>query len=214
MDIATIYKPLGQYSIDELRSVILSQPDEAWSEQTLRQNTYEVHKDTTSIVMLFCDESWPDGKVHKDKGWSRLADAATPVIDAILQQHYQPGGMVIRAMAAKLKPQGQIHPHTDSLHSFHLGHRIHVPITTNPAVRFTIDGKPFPFAVGQAYEINNQKRDYIKIIPGMAFGTGSHETTQLVITNMIKYINCEYTAWMQNVLNVKELQFWMMMLLE
>lgn len=158
MDINTAHKWLGHYSVDALRAAILGQPDEAWSEQTLRQNTYEVHKDTTSIVMLFCDESWPDGKVHKDKGWSRLADAATPVIDAILQQHYQPGGMVIRAMAAKLKPQGQIHPHTDSLHSFHLGHRIHVPITTNPAVRFTIDGKPFPFAVGQAYEINNQKK--------------------------------------------------------
>ena len=38
------------------------------------------------------------------------------------------------------------------------------------------------------HEINNKKRDYIKIIPGMAFGTGAHETTQLVITNMIKHI--------------------------
>ena len=38
------------------------------------------------------------------------------------------------------------------------------------------------------HEINNNEIDYIKIIPGMAFGTGSHETTQLVITNMIKHI--------------------------
>ena len=30
--------------------------------------------------------------------------------------------------------------------------------------------------------------DYIKIIPGMAFGTGNHETTQLIISNIIKYI--------------------------
>ena len=40
---------------------------------------------------------------------------------------------------------------------FAAGHRIHVPITTNPRVRFTIDGRPCRMEVGQAYEINNQK---------------------------------------------------------
>ena len=41
--------------------------------------------------------------------------------------------------------------------SFAAGHRIHVPITTNPRVRFTIDGRPCRMEIGQAYEINNQK---------------------------------------------------------
>lgn len=39
-----------------------------------------------------------------------------------------------------------------------MGHRIHVPITTNSGVQFTIEGKPYPFEVGKAYEINNQKK--------------------------------------------------------
>ena len=30
--------------------------------------------------------------------------------------------------------------------------------------------------------------EYIKIIPGMAFGTGNHETTQLIISNLENYI--------------------------
>ena len=38
-----------------------------------------------------------------------------------------------------------------------MGHRIHVPITTNDAVRFMIEGKAYSFEVGNAYEINNQK---------------------------------------------------------
>ena len=32
-----------------------------------------------------------------------------------------------------------------------------MPITTNPRVRFMIDGRPYQFKVGEAYEINNQK---------------------------------------------------------
>ena len=49
-----------------------------------------------------------------------------------------------------------IKPHVDQ-HPLHAGHRIHVPITTNPRVRFMIDGRPFQLEVGQAYEINNQR---------------------------------------------------------
>lgn len=158
MDIDVAQKPLGKYLIDDLKQCILDQPPEAWTEQFLRQNTYEVHKDTESIVMLFCEESWPKGEVHKDMGWDRLSEAAMPIINAILDKHYPPGGILLRAMAAKLKAKGQITPHRDTLHSFHIGHRIHIPITTNSAVRFTIDGRPYPFEVGQAYEINNQKK--------------------------------------------------------
>jgi len=88
----------------------------------------------------------------------RLSEAAMPIINTILEEHYPSGGILLRAMAAKLKPKGQITPHRDTLHSFHIGHRIHIPITTNSAVRFTIDGRPYPFEVGQAYEINNQKK--------------------------------------------------------
>ena len=81
-----------------------------------------------------------------------------PVIDHIIDTYYTPGGTLLRAMAAKLRAGGRIRPHRDSLRSFHMGHRIHVPITTNEAVRFMIEGKPFNFEVGHAYELNNQKK--------------------------------------------------------
>ena len=42
--------------------------------------------------------------------------------------------------------------------SFLVSHRIHVPITTDPRVRFMIDGRPYHLEVGQAYEINNQQQ--------------------------------------------------------
>ena len=38
------------------------------------------------------------------------------------------------------------------------------------------------------HKAQNDSIEYIKIIPGMAFGTGTHETTQLVISNLANYI--------------------------
>ena len=75
----------------------------------------------------------------------------------IIARFYTKGGTILRAMAAKLKAGGRIVPHTDRMPSFHHGHRIHIPITTNNQVRFMIDGRPYKLEVGKAYELNNQK---------------------------------------------------------
>ena len=156
MDIGVEQKCLGRMDISALRDKILAQPAVAWQEQLSRQQTYEVHRDTESIVMLFCDEAWPDGEIYREPGWERLQDVAMPLINKVIQTWYQPGGIVLRAMAAKLKVNGRIRPHRDTLKSFRMGHRIHIPITSSEYVRFTIAGKPFAFEPGSVYELNNQ----------------------------------------------------------
>lgn len=156
MDIGVEQKCLGKIDVSNLRDRILSQEEAAWREQAMRQQSYEVHRDTESIVMLFCDEEWPEGEIYREAGWDRLADVANPVIESIVETYYAPGGKVLRAMAAKLKAQGRIRPHRDTLKSFGMGHRIHIPITSSEFVRFTIGGKPFAFKPGNVYELNNQ----------------------------------------------------------
>ena len=96
--------------------------------------------------------------VRREPGWARIADVAIPLMEAIILSRYPPGGTVIRAMAAKLLSGGKISPHRDKHPSFSAAHRIHVPITTHPRVRFMIDGQPYQFKLGEAYEINNQRK--------------------------------------------------------
>lgn len=158
VDIKQTQRFLGEVDVQPLKDAILALEPQAWQEQALRQQSYEVHKDTESIVLLFCDETWPEGEVHQETGWKHLAIAAMPIVNQIIETYYNKGGIVIRAMAARLVAGGRINPHIDALKSFHMSHRIHVPITSNPAVRFMIEGKPYPFEVGKAYEINNQKK--------------------------------------------------------
>jgi hypothetical protein len=158
MDIDTALRELGSIEIGPLRDAVLAQDEAAWNEQQLRQNEYEVHRATQSIVLVFTDGSgWPNIEVTRQPGWDRLAAAAVPVMHELIGRGYPPGGTIIRAMAARLRAGAIIKPHKDAHPSFHYSHRIHVPVTTNPRVRFMIDGRPYQLQVGQAYEINNQK---------------------------------------------------------
>ena len=158
MDIDTPLRELGPVDSAGLVEAILAQDEMAWREDEHRQQVYDVHRQTESIVLVFANlEVWPEIEIHKEPGWDRLADLAVPLMHDIIEKHYPPGGAIIRAMAAKLLVDGKISPHVDTHPSFHRSHRIHVPITTNPRVRFMIDGRPYRFQVGQAYEINNQK---------------------------------------------------------
>ena len=105
------------------------------------------------------------------------------LMNDIITRHYPAGGTVIRAMAAKLLSGKNISPHVDKHESFHRGHRIHIPITTNPRVRFMIDGRPYQFRVGEAYEINNQMRHSV-----------ANKGTEDRITFIFDYVPPELTA--------------------
>jgi hypothetical protein len=157
MDIETPLKELGEIDVDSLRAAILGLGDDEWLSNEQRQNDYEVHKQTQSVILVFCDGPMSNLTISKESGWDLLAEAAVPVMHELIGRNYPPGGTIIRAMAAKLLSRGRINPHFDAHPTFRHSHRIHVPITTNPRVRFSIDGRPYRMQVGRAYEINNQK---------------------------------------------------------
>ncbi len=156
MDIDVSLRELGPVDSGPLIDQVLSMSQDDWDAQQYRQNAYEVHEHTQSLVMVFC-QGWPELTVTKEPAWEPLKDTAIPLMHNLIENHYPAGGTIIRAMAAKLKSGGIISPHRDAHQSFCASHRIHIPITTNPGVRFMINGRPHKFKVGEAYEINNQR---------------------------------------------------------
>ena len=139
MNIDTPLRELGPIDSTVLREAILAQDDDAWKEDKYRQEEFEVHHATESIVALFVDlDKWPDIVVKREPGWPRIAEAALPLMNDIISNHYPPGGTVIRAMAAKLLAGGIINPHTDRHPSFHVGHRLHIPrcLGRGPGARY------------------------------------------------------------------------------
>ena len=159
MNIDVPLRNLGAIDTTDLREAIFDQEDAAWHEDESRQKTYYMHDQTRSLILLTLDDTkWPDRPVTKGPGWERIADVAVPVMEEIIKKHYMTGGDIVRAVVASLKAGANIKAHTDSHKSFHSAHRIHVPISTNPKVWFTVGGRPYQFKVGEAYEINNQKQ--------------------------------------------------------
>ncbi len=158
MNIDTPLRDLGPVRHQPVRERVLALKPQTWRENLVRQESFDVHRHTESIVLLFIEiDDWPRIVVQREAGWEHLADVAMPLIDDVVRAHYQPGGALVRAVVARLGPGARIMPHTDSHPSFHRGHRLHIPLATNPRVRFTIAGKPYTLREGRAYEINNQE---------------------------------------------------------
>ena len=74
MDIKEAQRYLGEVDVKALSEAILAQEPQAWTEQLIRQQTYEVHRDTESMGLRFCDECWPEGGIHRAAGWGRLGN--------------------------------------------------------------------------------------------------------------------------------------------
>lgn len=156
MDFDGTLRELGPVDSQPLVDAILAQGEAAWKANPHRQQAYEVHTQTESLVMVFCD-GWPEMRVMRESAWDCLQETAVPLMHDIIEKFYPPRGTIIRAMAAKLRAGGIIAPHRDTHPSFAHSYRIHVPVTTNPGVRLMINGRPHKFQPGHAYEINNQK---------------------------------------------------------
>lgn len=157
MNIDVPVRDLGEIDIAPLVQVLNQLDDDAWRANKVRQEAFDVHSSTESVVMLFVSlEAWPDLVVSQEPGYVPLKSVAVPMMEQLIDRSFEPGGRIIRAMAAKLLPGARINTHVDLHPSFHCGHRVHIPLKTHRKVRFSVDGRPHRFDVGRAYEINNQ----------------------------------------------------------
>ena len=90
MNIGIPLRDLGAIDIAPLREAILAQPAEAWLEQTRRQQDYDVHRYTQSIVLVFTD-----GYLESNIQWS--VTAPTLWLSTECRTFTPPAGRLIRA---------------------------------------------------------------------------------------------------------------------
>jgi hypothetical protein len=87
--------PLGKVDCQLLTDKVMSLEENAWRVDARRQRDFDVHAQTQSIILLFCD-GWPEVTVTRGSGWELLAAEAEPVMEQVLKKHYVAGGKIRR----------------------------------------------------------------------------------------------------------------------
>lgn len=153
---------MGRVPARQLRLDIRDAPRALWVETPHRQQRFEVHRATRSIMLLWAEhQDFPEVQVHVGPRWDDFAPGLVPVIDAAVSKVAALRGdgrrlRVCNAVLARLPPGARIPPHADTARFFGAAHRLHVPLYTNPAVEFRVDGAPVPMPTSHLIEINNR----------------------------------------------------------
>jgi hypothetical protein len=150
-------KQLQSCPVGAIAAAMPDADDPLWDRFALRQNKYDVHAATRSIVTVWCDGFLGEKPLVIEPGYVpvALAEAITQAGSQIAAQY--PGGRIVRLMLAALAPGGEIRRHRDRSALLEAVHRCHLAVRTNPEVSFMIDDQRHDFPEGVAFEVDNTR---------------------------------------------------------
>ena len=161
------FNKIGTLDVSHFKHLLDQLSQEHWLEDTQRQRRYEVHRQTQSIGIVY-DYDFRHANPTIQPSFRLFEPALMPAVKMIaahfddtdegvsLAQEYGPG-YCIRANLVSLNPGGRIEPHQDKNFSLTHSHRIHIPLVTNPLVKFDVGGEIRYLMEGEVIEINNRR---------------------------------------------------------
>ena len=149
------FKMYGNIDVSYLKNH-LNEMD--WTEHTIRQNLYDMHKDTETLEVIWDIESLRTdkiGKIHSNYyklNMESFIEKVKPIYETNCGDGY-----FVRILLVKLKANSNITPHVDTGDSLTNSKRTHIPIITNSDVTFTVGGETKHLKEGEIWEINNTR---------------------------------------------------------
>lgn len=161
------YRKIGDLDVSALRSKTLELTEDDWAESAHRQKSFEAHRNTTSIPLVFDEDfrhSDPTTRPKFERFEAELAPVYQVVREAFDEANEAEGLQTkvgscyaIRTLLARLNPGGVIDPHMDRNFSLTHAHRIHIPVQTHADVEFRVGGEAKNLSQGEVWEINNRR---------------------------------------------------------
>jgi hypothetical protein len=147
---------LGSVDIDALREAVLAIPEAVWeAENSSKPNRFEALDRTSHIVFRFIS-NFQDWRQSYDRPlWAEWKHLLAPVMEQATAEYGYARGAYPRVMLARMGASGVIQPHRDANPAAKWPHKIHVPLLTNDAVTFFVNGVGHKLAAGEAVEVNN-----------------------------------------------------------
>jgi aspartyl/asparaginyl beta-hydroxylase (cupin superfamily) len=158
MNISVPYRELFRWDSELLQRSLEAAPPDIWEKHAFRQNAFEVHRTTRSIIYVW---SQPTDETYREVQTFIAEDDPADLhreVWAVAQRiraHFGATARVTKLMLAKLFERSRIIEHTDTGNLTAI-HRCHLPILTSPDCRFLIDHEAHHFDAGTVFELNNQ----------------------------------------------------------
>lgn len=151
------FKYIGKIKVDSFKNKIDKFNNNLWNSFTFRQETFEVHKETKTIPLIFDTDFRLNDPTYLDE--YEIFKNEFKIIKNRLTKIYGKGS-IIRAILVSLKSNSKIDKHIDTGKSLSICHRVHIPIITNKDVLFDIDNEIKNLKEGEMWEINNSEKPH------------------------------------------------------
>jgi hypothetical protein len=152
----TSIRRLGAVDIGPLKEAVLALPESVWrAENDSKPNRFDALDATRHIVFRFVSNFIDWRQSYSRPLWEDWKPLLDPVLTQATAAYGYQRGAFPRVMLARMAPGGLIQPHRDQSPAAKWPHKVHVPLTTNEDVIFTIDDESYHLAEGEAVELNN-----------------------------------------------------------
>ena len=146
--------------------------DDEWNRDTAVRNSKEkvggnTNLDTRALMLKYkSTAATGPGFVDYEKNDVEILNKLQPILKQIvsdIKKFYRYENLKLTAILfSELKKGGIIPEHVDEGKMLTTHHRIHIPLVSDPAVKFTLDHKDYYLEPGHGYEINNQLLHEVK----------------------------------------------------
>lgn len=140
-------------------------PDEEWKKDTEVRNSKSkvgnTNLDTRALMLKYKSSSITGkGFVNYAKNDTEILSKLKPILEKIIsniKEFYGYENLKLTSILfTELRKGGIIPEHIDEGKMLSTNHRIHIPLISNPDVKFVLDHKDYYLEPGYGYEINNQ----------------------------------------------------------
>jgi hypothetical protein len=169
-------KIVGHVSESVINNLLNAIDEPDWYADDYRESAGNM-QDTNSIPIIHSHLCGADSTIKTIQTIEKrvLYDKFYPLIEPIFNELSKTYSFnKIACFLSRLKPRGTIGVHADSGIFLELCHRIHVPLKSNPRVRYVINGVSYFWEPGKIYEFNN-------LLPHGVFNESPEERIHLVV---------------------------------
>lgn len=156
-------RELGKFEVESLVNLVGTLPDSLWAvEDERKENRFDVFHHTQHIIFRFPPGNRDRSDYYTNPIWDVWKSRLLPLMDAITKQYEHKDCEYSKVMLARLLPRQEIDPHVDGSGANLYTHKVHVPMVSDPSVKFVVKEDVRHLEVGHAYEVNNVCRHAVR----------------------------------------------------